>query len=777
MGRFSTAEQRLNAQETLVTGAWRSLPIGVATAWHLRQVDSKRASEIACALLLAMGPLQDGEPDIDSNDFASIPGRGVDHLCSRAYLLLVIAEDRYLHGRTDEAAASAEQASAMMRAASFGPGLSDALWLQASLFSVQGAYAERDAHMKEALAQASAAGDAERRDSCQLALWCFDAFEDAVGAFAAHGAKVDAFLSSNDAGVRCLAKVFLAECETFKGNAQRALQLTLESQRDAEACGQYRRAILEACSVGAKLTELSDADGALNHLQEALQFARKCDWPLMVAALMVPIVHAMLSLERYGSALEMAQEAESELSLWNGSKQHLTALHALGLAEVKCNDLDNARKHFERIILAADGDAIEMRLYALIGLASVELAQGASNKGALAAASALDLARQRHDAAASVDAVLILVRCKRLAVERGEAQAIQAGPEMERLLLQAMDLHTSEGRQGVQDNQLGLDAPDGADDKLKQHSDNPDLVHQLANAVEIQGRVDEALHLYKRELQLQSSKRATDAARRSIAMEVRHRTERALRQLEHQRQIAEVQRCRAVELEALNEQLRGAMSALQQAQALLQRRNDELAAAYEQISELSVTDPLTGLKNRRFLALAIDTAVAETLRSYDPTVIGDGDVGSPQDLLFFMLDLDFFKRVNDEHGHAAGDAVLVQLRDRLRSVTREGDYLVRWGGEEFLVAARGLNRNDASVLAERLRLAVSSVPFDLPSGQRLPMTVSIGFSGFPLDPLNPGKGTWNDAVELADERLYAAKRGGRNQWVGSGKPMHPIAGS
>src|SRR6185503_7275343 len=98
--------------------------------------------------------------------------------------------------------------------------------------------------------------------------------------------------------------------------------------------------------------------------------------------------------------------------------------------------------------------------------------------------------------------------------------------------------------------------------------------------------------------------------------------------------------------------------------------------------DLTITDPLTGLRNRRFLLQRIDEDVALALRQ-------------GTDLVFFLVDVDHFKKVNDELGHAAGDLVLRQMRGRLEQVFRASDYVLRWGGEEFLAVARGSARADA----------------------------------------------------------------------------------
>jgi predicted signal transduction protein with EAL and GGDEF domain len=98
-------------------------------------------------------------------------------------------------------------------------------------------------------------------------------------------------------------------------------------------------------------------------------------------------------------------------------------------------------------------------------------------------------------------------------------------------------------------------------------------------------------------------------------------------------------------------------------------------------------------------------------------------------------------------------------------VFRESDYLVRWGGEEFLVLARATHRDEAKVVAERIRSAVANRDFVLPDGERLKKTCSIGFACFPFLPSQPRLLSWSEVVEIADQGLYVAKRSGRNAWA------------
>ncbi|MFO1336923.1 MAG: two-component regulator propeller domain-containing protein [Burkholderiaceae bacterium] len=196
------------------------------------------------------------------------------------------------------------------------------------------------------------------------------------------------------------------------------------------------------------------------------------------------------------------------------------------------------------------------------------------------------------------------------------------------------------------------------------------------------------------------------------------------------------------------------------------------------LERTSITDPLTGLHNRRFLTDHIDIDIAASLRrAQESRAAGGTPVDT--DCVFFLVDVDHFKRVNDEHGHAVGDAVLVQFGRRLRSVLRESDYLVRWGGEEFLAVARETDRARAEELAERMRAAVADAPFQTDAGEPLAVSCSIGFACLPFVVARPHAFGWQEVVRLADMALLAAKRSGRNTWVGlhaaDGVPVEGLA--
>jgi diguanylate cyclase (GGDEF)-like protein len=203
-------------------------------------------------------------------------------------------------------------------------------------------------------------------------------------------------------------------------------------------------------------------------------------------------------------------------------------------------------------------------------------------------------------------------------------------------------------------------------------------------------------------------------------------------------------------------------------EALVGKRTRDLKAAYVALEEASMVDPLTGLKNRRYLSVFMPEELARCLRQQraHPHASAPQAAARNVDLCLLMLDLDDFKAVNDTYGHAAGDAVLHQLGDVLRATCRDSDVIVRWGGEEFLILARNSDRDQIQTMASQLCESVRNHAFELADGTLLHKTCSVGFTGFPLLQDSPERFGWEQAIELADQCLYAAKHSGRDGWVG-----------
>lgn len=194
--------------------------------------------------------------------------------------------------------------------------------------------------------------------------------------------------------------------------------------------------------------------------------------------------------------------------------------------------------------------------------------------------------------------------------------------------------------------------------------------------------------------------------------------------------------------------------------AQLQEANLRLRHTNEQLDTATRRDPLTRISNRRDLQDWLGREAAALRVQLEQA--SDGH----ERLVFFMIDIDDFKQVNDGHGHQAGDEVLVHFADRLRLLCREHDLLVRWGGEEFMLISRFTRIDDAATLAERIRETIAKQPIRARPGVLLQLTCSIGFAPWPFSLDWPELGDWEGSVDLADRCLYAAKRSGKNAWVG-----------
>ncbi len=174
---------------------------------------------------------------------------------------------------------------------------------------------------------------------------------------------------------------------------------------------------------------------------------------------------------------------------------------------------------------------------------------------------------------------------------------------------------------------------------------------------------------------------------------------------------------------------------------------DDLKRSNELLLELSNTDHLTGLFNRRFLIEALEKELQRSKRK-------DGV------LSLFILDLDHFKRINDTYGHLQGDVVLQKVSLQLQKELRSYDVAARYGGEEFIAILPDTNLKEAFMVAERVRLSIQGMPLAAPlSGEKI--TASLGVSSLP----NPSSDDIDGLLRSADEALYKAKESGRNKVV------------
>lgn len=171
----------------------------------------------------------------------------------------------------------------------------------------------------------------------------------------------------------------------------------------------------------------------------------------------------------------------------------------------------------------------------------------------------------------------------------------------------------------------------------------------------------------------------------------------------------------------------------------------------ERLKRVGLTDPLTGINNRRFFDQRFDEEISRCKRM-------------PSPLTCLLLDIDYFKKINDTYGHPTGDRVLIDIANIIKSQLRDTDVLARYGGEEFSVLLTNTSTIDALDIAERIRLHVAEHNFDDTNNTQLQVTLSIGMTVLSEQAYQHENGVvCHHLIEQADQALYQAKDKGRNQ--------------
>ena len=299
----------------------------------------------------------------------------------------------------------------------------------------------------------------------------------------------------------------------------------------------------------------------------------------------------------------------------------------------------------------------------------------------------------------------------------------------------------------------------------RRSADEQSIIHSLNYLVETRealGDFEQAL-IYHREM----AERSTALLNRQLESRLAdaeallrdHQRESEVQQLRQERAL------RAIESEqqAFRERLWqvGSISLLIAAllALLIQRTNNK------RLDKISRLDPLTQLPNRRALTAGFGRA-----RSHAPD----------QCSVLFLLDLDHFKRINDQYGHDSGDKALLATAGLLREFAKQHQGLIgRWGGEEFAVQLRHQSAESAASVAEQLVSDIAALNVTAMDGRALKLSVSIGFAPIELSEQHSGQESWEPALNCADQLLYRAKKAGRNGWFGvwplqDGQPLRPL---
>lgn len=512
--------------------------------------------------------------------------------------------------------------------------------------------------------------------------------------------------------------------------------------------------------------DLGDLQAAARDGDRALDWAERADDPTLRAeALRVrgtidaEMGDVETALERFYTAWDLLEGDEP-------STVQLRLAIALGVANQMVENEDRARNHLETGLELARALGNRRQEAILLGNLAVAEAQAQNGERSLALhLEALALAREIGDAV--TEAYQLANLCDRNVqldrLDEAEDYCDEAVTRLEslghvRLLAGARasraTLHSKQG-----DLDAALEEMTGALELARGSipTVERDFLEQLARIHVERGELDEALAAYRRFMDAREQLWEERRTRTVEELEIQHEVAQRERELELARAEAELQavkiqqRTRLVGILAIGLLLVAILAALiwrsNRHRAALQRdlkqRNDELEKAVKTIGDLANRDPLTHLRNRRAFLEVAEQELARARRNRHPTTV-------------VMADIDRFKPLNDQFGHAAGDEVLKQVAETLRLTFRGQDVVCRWGGEEFVAMLPETDIESARLAAERARVAVAATATAGPESS-LGVSITLGVAPVTRD--------LHEAIEAADRAMYEGKRAGRNRVV------------
>jgi diguanylate cyclase (GGDEF)-like protein len=206
---------------------------------------------------------------------------------------------------------------------------------------------------------------------------------------------------------------------------------------------------------------------------------------------------------------------------------------------------------------------------------------------------------------------------------------------------------------------------------------------------------------------------------------------------------------------------------LEEEKSHAERLNAQLVEKNWELTELSLVDPLTSLRNRRYLFDIVTPEIEAFGRYHRREISGHNSrtMDARKGYGVFIVDIDHFKQVNDNYGHDSGDMVLVQFANKLKESVRRDDVVSRFGGEEFIVVLKKVNEINAADIAKKLHDHIQSSTFTVTDNRTLSLTCSIGFVFYPFRECDDPGITFEKMISIADSALYYAKSHGRNASV------------
>ncbi|HEY0956644.1 MAG TPA: GGDEF domain-containing protein, partial [Roseateles sp.] len=472
-------------------------------------------------------------------------------------------------------------------------------------------------------------------------------------------------------------------------------------------------------------SDVGELDAALTEGHTALRLAEEIGQPWRMALTLADLAFTTLRADTPARAQQIAAQALAEAQK-DPDPMTLNQVYTMrGIVHADDGDASIAlQANADALEQAALAGADSVRALGLANFADHHLRQGRYARALQLAEAALPLALATHNTGAEVVARsnigLAKIALGRVAEGRANVQAAIALDEK-----QGAIAYASEGWR-----------------ELATYLERAgDLAGAVAAYREHRAMVDRVLRDETRKLLLEVQERQ-DAEQRARDIELLNRDNALKAEQLHQRNLA------LALWAALGGCVAVSLGLLWQAFRRVRRTNEALAHSNASLQRQSETDPLTGLANRRHFQAAVKSLSGP-----------EGLTGS-----VFLVDVDHFKRINDGFGHAAGDAVLVEIARRLREAVRDDDLIVRWGGEEFLIIARTREGLFAPQLAQRLLDLIAGRPVSH-EGRSIPVTASIGFVSLPLPP-HGLRLSWERAIDLVDTVMYLAKSHGRNKAYG-----------
>lgn len=469
--------------------------------------------------------------------------------------------------------------------------------------------------------------------------------------------------------------------------------------------------------------DMGELDGSLTDAHQALRLAEASGQRWRVAMTLADLAHISYRADTPARAHQIAAQALAE-ALKDPDPMTLNQVHTVRGIVHADDPAVSLQANLDALEQAGRAGADAVRALGLANMADHHLRQGEPVRALALAEQALPLALATRNTGAEVVARsnigLAKIALGRVADGRADVQAALALDEKQGAIAYASDGWRELAGYLERAGDLA-----GAVGAYRQH----------------RAMADRVLRDETRKLLLEAQERQ-DAEQRARDIELLNRDNALKAEQVHQRNLA------LILWAVLGACVVVSLVLLWQAFRRVRRTNEALAHSNASLKRQSETDPLTGLANRRHFQTAI-------------RALSDGGLLSGS---VFLVDVDHFKRINDGYGHTAGDAVLVEVARRLCEAVRDADLVVRWGGEEFLIVARGHGAAFGRQLAQRLLDLIGSRPVSH-EGREIPVSASIGFVSLPLPPYGL-RLPWERAIDLVDTVMYLAKAHGRNKAYG-----------